>query len=215
MFTGLISDMGTVEAIKKSSNYATITISSSKISADATIGDSVCVNGVCLTATVIKSHSISFDLMPETTRRSLLYNLQVGQKVNLEKSLTLNSFLGGHLVYGDVDCSAKISSIKDEGNATVYGFTISQKWLPYIVPKGRITIDGASLTVTDKNSTSFFVSLIPHSKKSIILGTQKVGDEVNIEIDIIAKYCHSLLSGDNPTNSYQNKLALLKENGFI
>ena len=216
MFSGLIEEIGHVNSIQKNNICATLSVFSPSIAQKASIGDSIAVNGVCLTVVLIESGVLFFDVMLETLIRSNLSYLTPKSLVNLEKSLTLTSFLGGHLVYGDVDCVSYIRSIKDEGNATRYWFTIDKQWLPYIVAKGRVAIDGASLTVISKDEQGFCVSLIPHSKSSLILGSQKIGDRVNIEVDIIAKYCNSLIeTKQSQKEKDKHTLELLKENGFI
>ncbi len=217
MFTGLIQEIGTIQAVQKKAHHLELHINAQKVTKGGNIGDSIAVNGVCLTAVTISDHSFSADVMPETWRKSSLPYLKVGERVNLEKSVTPATALGGHLVYGDVDTLANIVSIRQEEIATLYQFEIDEKWMKYIALKGRVAVDGASLTVMDRTQNRFTLSLIPHSLKNLTLGNKKVGDKVNIEIDIMAKYCETLLlhAGD-PKEKPKSNLTLEKllENGF-
>lgn len=216
MFTGLIQEIGKVLSITQGKNSLQIEIACRESLEGATIGASISVNGVCLTGIEFRSSSFVADIMAETWRSTRLKSLKTGDQVNLEKSVTPTTFLGGHLVYGDVDTVGKIIKIEKEGIATQYEIEIEPIWLKYIAQKGRVSIDGASLTVMRRTSTTFCVSLIPHSSKNLILGKMQVGSKVNIETDIIAKYCETLLS---PTEekSTATKLTIEKliNNGFI
>ena len=231
MFTGLVEETGKIMNILKKSSGMEITIKANKIIEKVQIGDSIAVNGVCLTVTSFKNDTFTADVMYETIERSGLKRIKTGERVNLEKSVTLLTFLGGHLIMGDVDCEAEILSVNPKGIAKVYVFVFKEndrKNMKYIVEKGRITVDGASLTVIDaddKNGT-FSVSLIPHTIENIILGKKKVGDFVNIETDLFGKYVEKILKFSNNENSdlknFENKenrksnitTEFLAENGF-
>lgn len=215
MFTGLIEELGIVKKIQKSASGCKLFIESREISKKASIGDSIAVCGVCLTVIEVEKGSFfAFDLMPETTQKSRIGSLKIGEKVNLEKSLTLTQFLGGHLVYADVDTVATISEIQKEGNAVIYRFDMEPQWLTLIAPKGRVAIDGASLTVIDKDSHSFSLSLVPHSQKNLILSSMQVGDCVNVECDILAKYCQSILNLSPDFSKEYSTLEKLRQFGL-
>ena len=198
MFTGLVEEMGKIVNISKKATGLGITIKGDKVVEKIKIGDSIAVNGVCLTVTEFSVNTFTADVMYETIERSGLKRITDGETVNLEKSLTLTTFLGGHLVMGDVDSEAEIISIVPKGIAKLYKFQLEEKHrqnIKYVVEKGRVTIDGASLTVidTDDPSGTFSVSLIPHTLENITLGKKKAGDFVNIETDLFGKYVEKIL----------------------
>lgn len=204
IFTGLVEEKGKILSLVKSSTGYKIKILAKKVLENVKIGDSIAVNGVCLTVTKFSSNEFEADIMNETVKRTNFKRLKINSEVNLEKSLTLNSYLGGHLVTGDVDCEGKIINIVRDGFAIKYEIEIDKKYLKYIVEKGRITIDGASLTVVDCTSRSFIVSLIPHTQDGITLSNKKIGEYVNIETDLIAKHIEKLIKIDE--NSIENLL---------
>lgn len=215
IFTGLIEEIGIVSNIKKMNQGIQISINCKKVLEDVHLGDSIATNGVCLTV-VEKSHNFFVaDCMFETLNRSSLKFLKNGDKVNLERALTLNSRLGGHLVTGDVECLGKIVHIEEIGIAKLYTFEIPSEFFRYVIEKGRITIDGASLTVFNCEKNRFSLSLIPHTQNMIILGEKKSGDIVNIETDILGKYIEKFLL---PNEKIEKKSRLsfdfLSEHGF-
>lgn len=224
MFTGLIEETGEITEIVEQTESIAITIKGEKVIKNAQIGDSIAVNGVCLTVTKLKDYEFTADVMFETINRSGLKRAKIGEIVNLEKSLTLSTFLGGHLVMGDVECEAEILSITDKGIAKVYEFKLEENYkknIKYVVEKGRVTIDGASLTVIDVNDDLgiFSVSLIPHTLENITLGQKKVSDFVNIETDLFGKYVEKILKFEKIENENENKkskidLEFLAKNGF-
>ena len=222
IFTGLIQEMGEILSIKGSSQSKKIKIKAKKVLENVKIGDSIATNGVCLTVTSFSKDYFEADVMNETIERSTLKRLSSGSKVNLEKSLTLNDFLGGHLVYGDVDCEGIIKKITKVGIAKIYRISLEKKYMKYIVEKGRISIDGASLTVMNTGEDYFEVSLIPHTLEFITIGTKKIGDYVNLETDMLAKYAEKILlsrdeidytDGDKKEKSKMS-LDFLRKNGF-
>ncbi len=216
MFTGLIEEMGIVTGVQPLDKGILLTIQADQILQDAKIGDSIMTDGVCLTAISVKKNEYSAEVMNETLKRSTLGNLKVGHRINLEKSLTLQTPLGGHLVTGDVDCQGTIQEIVNDGIAKI--FTIkpeAKNYLRYLVYKGRVTIDGASLTVMELKKESFSVSLIPHTLENIGLGKKKVGESVNLEFDLIAKHIERLLLFDKKEESQELDVDFLRENGFI
>ena len=223
MFTGLVEEMGKVVNISKKATGLGIMIKGDKVVEKAEIGDSIAVNGVCLTVTELSGNTFTADVMYETIERSGLKRITAGETVNLEKSLTLTTFLGGHLVMGDVDSEAEIISIVPKGIAKLYKFQLEEKHrqnMKYVVEKGRVTIDGASLTVidTDDDAATFSVSLIPHTLENITLGKKKVGDYVNIEADLFGKYVEKILKFNNAETEKKEKYGItmdfLQKNGF-
>ena len=223
MFTGLVEEMGKVVNISKKATGLGITIKGDKVVEKVKIGDSIAVNGVCLTVTKFSENTFTADVMYETIERSGLKRITAGETVNLEKSLTLTTFLGGHLVMGDVDSEAEIISIVPKGIAKLYKFQLEEKHrqnIKYVVEKGRVTIDGASLTVIDTDDVSgiFSVSLIPHTLENITLGKKKVGDYVNIETDLFGKYVEKILKFNNMETEKKEKSGItmdfLQKNGI-
>lgn len=217
MFTGLVEEIGEILSVSQGKKSVKLKIKAEKVLENIKLGDSIATNGVCLTAVDFSNNYFVADCMYETIKRSNLKSLKVGDKVNLEKSLTLSTPLGGHLVTGDVDCEGKIISITKEGIAKIYEIKIYEKYMKYIVEKGRVTIDGASLTVMKLEDETFGVSLIPHSQDAITLGSKKVGDSVNIETDLIGKYIERFYFYDKKNNkTKESKITaeFLLENGF-
>ena len=207
MFTGIVEEVGRVISAQ-SGNLA---IAASDVLQGMEPGGSISVNGACLTVTDFNDSSFSVDIMAETLRRTNLGLLRAGDKVNLERPLSLGGQLGGHLVQGHVDDTGRVASItKDEG-ALLIRFEASPKVMHYIVEKGFITVDGVSLTVVDYNTSSFQVSVVDYTRKHTILGDRKVGDRVNLEVDIIAKYVEQL----NQADKRGVTLDFLQEHGFL
>ena len=223
MFTGIIEETGKVEAVAKGSNSAVITITAGKVLKDTKIGDSIAVNGVCLTVTSISGSKFSADVMAETLRRSSLGSLKHGSRVNLERAMAANGRFGGHIVSGHIDGVGVISSFEKEDNAVWVEIETPAKILRYIVEKGSITIDGISLTVAKLTDSSFAVSVIPHTGEETTLLNNKPGDIVNLENDIVGKYVERLMSfktddKDNKREERNNSgsitMDFLNENGF-
>ena len=212
MFTGIIEEMGTVKSISKGSKESTLCISCKKVLEDVNIGDSIAVNGICLTVVTYTESSFTCDVMNETFSRSSLMKLRTGSPVNLERAMSACGRFGGHMVSGHIDGTGKIASIKNDGNAVWFEITTSEKILGGIVEKGSIAIDGISLTVAGLSTSSFSVSIIPHTLKETVLGVRKVGDEVNFETDIIGKYIKKFCD-TNKDNGRITKEFLL-QNGF-
>lgn len=216
MFTGLIEEIGEVLEINAGNRAIKLKIKAKKILENIRLGDSIATNGVCLTVTEFTQNFFVADCMYETIKRTNIPNLKRGSKVNLEKSLTLTSLLGGHLVTGDIDCKGKIINIISEGIAKIYEIEIENNYLKYIVEKGRIAIDGASLTVMLLKEKSFGVSLIPHTQNNITLGIKKVGDSVNIETDLFGKYIERFYFFKDKKEETESKITkeFLLKNGF-
>jgi riboflavin synthase len=184
MFTGIIEEVGKVV----SAGEGKLTITAGKVVPGLKLGDSVAVNGVCLTVTALTTQSFSVDVMPETSERSNIELLKKGDRVNVEPALALGGPMGGHLVQGHIDTTGKIASMKWQGKAIIVGIEAPPSLMRYIVEKGFISVDGISLTVVGKDNTAFRVSIVDFTRQNTTLGDKKVGDVVNLEADIIAKY---------------------------
>lgn len=191
MFTGIIEEVGRIERLGGGS----IAVACSQVLADVHLGDSIAVNGVCLTVTSYDSTHFTADVMPETVRRTSLAELKKGSPVNLERALTLSARLGGHIVSGHIDGTGEVVSLVDEGNAILLKIAADAKILRYIVEKGSVALDGISLTVAAVTATDFTVSLIPHTREVTNLGSKSKGSTINIETDIIGKYVEKMLGG--------------------
>jgi riboflavin synthase len=206
MFTGIVQEVGSIISV----TAGKLTVGAREALKDMQPGGSIAVNGVCLTVTGFDDRSFSVDVMPETLRRTNLGSLRPGDRVNLERPLALGGELGGHLVQGHVDDTGRVTSITREGEAVLMGFAAPPGVIRYIVPKGFIAVDGTSLTVTDRDAGSFSVSLVDYTRQHTILGSRRVGDTVNLEVDIIAKYVESLSQKQNTGITAD----FLQEHGF-
>ncbi|MBR1404107.1 MAG: riboflavin synthase [Treponema sp.] len=195
MFTGIIEEIGTVKKISLGGKSGSLEIGAKKVLEGTAVGDSIAVNGVCLTVTGMNSSSFTADVMAETVRRSSLGSLSVGSGVNLERAMAANGRFGGHIVSGHIDGTGTISRLVREENAVWVHVKTSAEILRLIVEKGSIAIDGISLTVALVNETEFAVSVIPHTAEETTLLSKKVGDTVNLENDIVGKYVEKLLGG--------------------
>lgn len=211
MFTGIIEEIGYIKEIKKGVHSSSITIFACKVMENLQVGDSVAMNGVCLTVTKIDARSYHVDVMPETYSRSNLHELSLGSAVNLERALQMNGRFGGHVVTGHVDDVGKITAIRKDENATWYTITTKSSWLRYVVEKGSIAVDGMSLTVAEVSEHGFSVSIIPHTASHTTLGKKKTGDFVNLEFDLLSKYTEKLLQ-TKQTNTLTK--GFLHEYGF-
>ena len=216
MFTGIVEEMGQIRSIVRGASSAVLSIEANLILEDLKIGDSVAVNGVCLTATSIGAGGFTADVMHETLNRSSLGALQKGCHVNLERAMLANGRFGGHIVSGHIDGTGTIGSIQKDDNALWYTILADAKLLRYIVEKGSVTIDGISLTVADVQSDRFAVSLIPHTAKVTVLGEKRTGDIVNLETDIIGKYVEKLMKPAVEETKQKSGITMefLAENGF-
>lgn len=218
MFTGLVAELGSVEKLAQQGNSFHLTVAATKVMQNLKIGDSVAVNGVCLTVVHLGDASFTADVMPETVRLTNIGLLHAGDRVNLERTLRLCDGLDGHIVSGHVEGLGTIASRRPDGIAMVVTITTPPELLKYIIKKGSIAIDGISLTVTEVTETSFSVSLIPHTAKETTLGFKDVGDRVNLETDIIAKYVERMLGFKNKKEETLTPLLdkdMLLKNGFI
>lgn len=220
MFTGLVEEIGEMRRISRKGEAMVLAIKAGRVMNDLKLGDSVAVNGVCLTATSIENGMFTVDVMPETYRSTNLKELQTGSKVNLERAMAAGGRFGGHIVQGHVDGTGIIRSVRRDQNASVYEIAPAQSdMFKYIIPKGSVTLDGISLTVVDTSSASFTVSIIPHTLAETVLAFKGAGDTVNIENDILGKYVDHLLhygkqdSGSGTGDSGISK-QYLAEHGF-
>ena len=200
MFTGIVEEVGIVQLVDRLSQSARIEIEAKKTLENSKIGDSIAVNGACLTVTNLTVDRFNADISAETLRLTNLGNLKVGSLVNLERSVRLVDRVNGHLVQGHVDEVGKIIGWKDEGDSSLMRVSISQKSMPYIVYKGSITVDGVSLTIANLLNDSFEISLIPHTKEVTTMGQKQIEDQVNIEVDLIGRYVERLLASKAQTN---------------
>lgn len=198
MFTGIVEEIGTIQNIQKGRHSAILSIQADLILSDLKIGDSVAVNGVCLTATSLSPQGFTADVMHETLDRSSLSQLKRGSHVNLERAMPADGRFGGHIVAGHVDGMGKIQKIRQDDNAVWYTIQAEASILRYIVEKGSITIDGISLTVARVSAEDFAISAIPHTVQITTLGERREGDLVNLENDIIGKYVEKLLAPADP-----------------
>lgn len=215
MFTGIVEEIGTIERIQRGAHSAVLTIRAKTVLEDLKVGDSVAVNGVCLTATALTSHGFCADIMHETLNRSSLASLKSGSHVNLERAMAANGRFGGHIVAGHVDGVGTILNIKKDDNAIWYTVQAAASVLRYIVEKGSVTIDGISLTVAEAGDSWFSISAIPHTVQVTALSEKKTGDSVNLETDIIGKYVEKLLSPSSAEKESSGlTLEFLSQNGF-
>lgn len=218
MFTGLVAELGTVQRLARQGSSYHLTVGAKKVLDNLKIGDSVAVNGACLTVVRMDEGGFTADVMPETVRLTNIGSLQPGSKVNLERTLRLCDGLDGHIVSGHVEGLGTISEQRPEGIAVVVTIATPPELLKYIIKKGSIAIDGISLTVTEVTDTSFSVSLIPHTAKETTLGLKKVGDSVNLETDILGKYVERMLTWNKQTQAGKAdtlNMQTLLENGFV
>jgi len=222
MFTGIIEEVGEIVNVKKGVKSAELTIKGKIVTKDSKVGDSIAVNGVCLTATTIRGDLFTADVMAESMRRTSLGELTPGSRVNLERAMLANGRFGGHIVSGHIDGTGVIRSFEREDNAVWVTIDADANILRYIIEKGSITIDGISLTVAYVDSVCFKVSIIPHTAEETTLLSKKPKDIVNLENDVIGKYVEKLLkTNDAVTNESANNnksginVGFLEENGFI
>jgi riboflavin synthase len=195
MFTGIVEEMGTVVANVVGERSARLTLAAPTVHEGVHIGDSIAINGCCLTVVAIHGDRLAFDAVPETLNRTNLGGLKPGERVNLERSLAVGARLGGHFVQGHVDGVGTLLSLQPQENAVVLEFSVPSALRRYIIEKGSITVDGVSLTVAELHPESFTVWTIPHTRAITTLGLRSIGDTVNLEADLLGKYVERLLEG--------------------
>lgn len=214
MFTGIVEEVGTIKNIKRGQHSAVLTIHAKTVLEETRIGDSIAVNGICLTVTRLFPDGFSADVMHETLNRSSLAGLTAGSVVNLERAMPANGRFGGHIVAGHVDGVGHIANIRRDDTAVWYTVHAGPEILRYVVEKGSITIDGISLTVVSVGSSQFSVSIIPHTMANTTLMDKHPGAIVNLETDVIGKYVHSFTVGHPSSASSGLTMEKLLENGF-
>jgi riboflavin synthase len=210
MFTGIIADLGSIRRMTRKGADALLEVDASMPLEDIRIGDSIAVNGACLTVTQKADRRFTADVSAETLSRTNLGALKAGDRVNLEKALRFNDFLGGHLVLGHVDGQGKLQGKTHQTNSIIFGIEIPEGLVRYIVEKGSIAVDGVSLTVNRCEKNRFYVNMIPHTAQVTTLGFKKVGESVNIETDIIGKYVERFLQPRKGVDT-----GFLAEHGFL
>lgn len=201
MFTGIIEEIGTVSSVRSATNSLQLSIRCTKVLSDVKKGDSLAVNGVCLTVSDFSSNQFTADVMPETVKATTLQALRTGSPVNLERAMAANGRFGGHIVSGHVDGTGEIVSVRQKENAIYMEIGIATELLKYFIPKGSVTVDGTSLTIFGVTNEGFIISLIPVTQDDSIIGRKRPGDRVNVECDMLAKYIERLLTTNkkNPT----------------
>ena len=214
MFTGLIEEIGFMDKITSQNSGGQLVIHAKAIQEGTKLGDSIAVNGVCLTVTNLTKTTFTADVMPETLKRSNLGLLQKGSPVHLERAMSANGRFGGHMVSGHIDGTGVITTKKQEGNAIRLYIATDAALLRQIIEKGSIAIDGVSLTVISVDQEQFSVGIIPHTSTQTILLDKKIGDKVNLETDVIAKYIQRFLENSHEKKEKPLTLEFLRENGF-
>src|SRR5574344_154122 len=212
MFTGIIEEIGTVQNFYKTGNQAVITVGCSKVLDGTVIGDSISVNGVCQTVVEMTSTGFTANVSEETIKVTNFSKLKSGDFVNLERALTLNARLGGHIVQGHIEGVVVLKNIVKDSGFYNFKFFADKNLSKYIVKKGSVALNGVSLTVAEVLDNEFSVAVIPHTFENTVLKYLKVGENLNLETDILAKYVEKFLSTDNNRNIDEN---FLKENGFF
>lgn len=219
MFTGIVEELGKINKIHHGADSARLTIKGEKVLTDVKLGDSICVNGICLTVVMFNDRFFDVDVMAETLRKTNLEELKPGDRVNLERALQVGDRLGGHIVSGHIDGVGTITRQQREDIAVITEIKAPLEVMRYVVKKGSVAIDGISLTVAECTDEAFCVSLIPHTAKLTTLGYKKQGDRVNLESDIIGKYVERLLGFAANTESTGRSSGVsfdfLAQNGFL
>lgn len=215
MFTGIVEEIGTVHAIKKGSSSMQVLITCSHVLSDVKKGDSISVNGVCLTVSEFSTTQFTADVMPETFKATTLFMLKSGSHVNLERAMAANGRFGGHFVTGHVDCVGEIHAIRPVENAIYMDIQIDSAFQSHLVPKGSITVDGTSLTIFDFSERGFTISLIPVTQADSVLGLKRAGDYVNVECDILAKYLERIVTRKETEPRGGLTMDALAKSGFL
>ncbi|MGE6629470.1 riboflavin synthase [Bacillus sp. NPDC077027] len=215
MFTGIIEEIGTVKMLSASADAMKLLVGCSRILEDVALGDSIAINGVCLTVTSFTKEQFTADVMPETVKSTSLRGLTSGSKVNLERAMSTNGRFGGHFVSGHVDGTAVMTQMKKKSNAIYYGLEMDKSLTDMLTLKGSIALDGVSLTIFDLADGKVTVSIIPHTLEGTIFPTKSIGDIVNVECDMIGKYIYRFLTKGNKVGHPSRMThAFLREHGF-
>jgi riboflavin synthase len=216
MFTGLVETVGTLRQLNRGSDTCRLTVDSDFPLEELTLGESISVNGICLTLVDFAAGFFIADLSPETLRRSTFEHLGHGTRLNLERALRVGDRLGGHIVTGHIDGRGRVTRIERAANSFFFRIDAAPELLRYIVPKGSVAVDGISLTVNEVDSTGFSLAIIPHTLERTNLNTLRVGDLVNLETDILGKYVARLLGGPVPEfGKSRIDLEFLANNGYL
>jgi riboflavin synthase len=212
MFTGIIKTMGTVAAMERRGGDVRLSVHSAAMPFSSyAVGESIAVNGVCLTAVALEDDSFATDVSTETLDVTGLGDLNVGDAVNLEPALALGERLGGHLVSGHVDCMGSVVTRNEDARSVRIGIELPNEYARYVAKKGSVTVDGVSLTVNEVSRNQFSVNIIPHTAEATIIGSYTVGTRVNIEVDLLARYIERLLANDDDGLSMDT----LREHGYV
>ena len=218
MFTGLVEEIGIVNNISLQGNSGTIAIKASVVTEGTKVGDSIAVNGVCLTVTSLSDDGFTADVMAETVRRSSLGSLKSGDRCNLERAMAADGRFGGHIVSGHIDGTGRVAKVVREENAIWFTIEADKSLLGYIVEKGSVALDGISLTVAAVSNTDFKVSIIPHTQEATTLYLRKPGDIINIETDVIGKYVAKMMGRETGSDTEESggsiTMDFLRDNGF-
>jgi len=212
MFTGIIEEIGKITQISKSSSSYKMQIRCSKILDDCKLGDSIAVNGVCLTVSNLNAQSFTADVMPVTFQKSTLKNLHIASSVNLERAMPASGRFGGHMVSGHVDGIGSVTKISKAHNAILLTISTKPETIKFLIPEGSITLDGISLTITELHSNTFTCSLIPHTYQHTIIQYKKIGSLVNIEVDTVGKYLYHFINKQKSSRSLDRNFLI--QNGF-
>ncbi len=214
MFTGIIEEIGFIKQIQRKPQGGTLAIAASHVLVDSKIGDSIAIDGACLTMTQVDEAGFKADISAETLRRTTLGERKLGDAVNLERPLQLGDRLNGHLVLGHVDDVGIISGWQDEGDSSLMRVSVSSEVMRYVVYKGSVCVDGISLTIASLFDDGFEIALIPHTKAVTTLGSKQIGNRVNIEVDLLGRYIERLLTNQSP-KSDSIDLSFLAEHGYL
>jgi riboflavin synthase len=215
LFTGIVEELGVIKTVRRGADSAQLVIGAVKVIEGSRVGDSIMVNGVCLTSVFFRDRQFTTDVMAETLDKSNLGILKTGDRVNLERALRLGERLGGHIVSGHIDGSGTITRLEKKDIAMLVTIKAPEVVMRYIIEKGSVAIDGISLTVVSFAKDTFQVSLIPHTARETTLGFKNIGDTVNLEGDIIGKYVERMMGLRSPGNDTKVSMSFLAEHGFL
>lgn len=215
MFTGIVEEIGLIRSLASSHSGVALAVAAARVLEQIRLGDSIAVNGVCLTVTGLSAGSFTADVMPETLHKTSLGRLNIGARVNLERALTLDGRLGGHLVTGHIDATTPVISLQQKGIATEMRVELPPGLWAFVIPEGSVALDGVSLTIAAIEAGSLMVGLIPHTKETTTLGDRRVGDLLNVETDLLGKYVSRLLQREGVPEKKGITTDWLVENGFI